>query len=133
MMERLDSRTKYPSAMEEYLETYGFHFNKKLFEYAVSMMRPRSGGQFKPWDKEKTEEFLKNYGVSVKGKGHDLAYIANMARADYYGSSITDENHLALFVSDYVTDPDGADTKAFDHFFIDSVAKGTPIFWDEML
>lgn len=120
--------------MEEYLEMYGFHFSKKLFEFAVSMMKPRAGGQFKPWDKEKTEEFLKNYGVNIRGsKGHDLAYIVNMARADYYGSSITDENHLALFVSDYATDPDGSDTKAFDHFFIDCVAKGEPIFWSEML
>lgn len=119
--------------MEEYLEMYGFHFNKKLFEFAVSMMKPRAGGQFKPWDKEKTEDVLKNYGVSVKGKGHDLAYIINMARADYFGSSITDENHLALFVADYAGDPDGSDTKAFDHFVIDCVAKGVPVFWDEML
>ena len=130
----MDSRTKYPSAMEDYLEMYGFHFNKKLFEFAVSMMKPRKGGQFQPWDKEKTEDFLKTYGVNIRGsKGHDLAYIVNMARADYYGSSITDENHLALFVSDFAEDPDGTETKAFDHFLVDCVAKGIPVFWDEML
>ena len=120
--------------MEEYLEMYGFHFNKKLFEFAISMMKPRIGGQFQPWDKERSEEFLKTFGANVKkAKGHDAAYVLNMARADYYGSSITDENRLANFVVDFITDPDGSDTKAFDHFFIDCIAKGVPIFWDEML
>ena len=37
-MERRDSRTKYPTMMEEYIEQYGRHFNKALFEFAVGMM-----------------------------------------------------------------------------------------------
>lgn len=120
--------------MEEYIEDYGFHFNKKLFEFAVSMMRDRNGSKLQAWDKDKVESFLKNYGVSLHNhKGHDAAYVVNMARADYWGSSISDETHLAAFIKDYLDDPDGAPTRAFDEFYIKTVALGIPIFWDEML
>lgn len=120
--------------MEEYLEDYGFHFNKKLFEFAVSMMEDRNGQPLKAWDKEHAEQFLKANGVSVKNNmGHDAAYVLNMARADYFGSSIADEPHLALFVKDYLDDRDGASTRAFDEFYIKTVALGIPIFWDEIL
>lgn len=86
------------------------------------------------WDKKACDEFLKNNGVTVKNAmGHDAAYVLNMARADYYGSSITDDGHLALFVKDYCDDVDGNPTRAFDEFYINSVAKGVPVFWDECL
>lgn len=131
---RRDSRTKYPSSMEEYLEDYGYHFNRKLFEFAVSLMKDRSGNRLVPWDKEKTSEFLRNYGVNLKNNnGHDAALVLNMARADYLGSSITDDTHLAKFVKDYLDDIDGAETRAFDEFYIKTVALGIPIYWDEML
>ena len=120
--------------MEEYLEDNGYHFNKRLFDFATSMMADRSGQPLKPWDKERVSEFLKSYGVNLKNNyGHDAAYVVNMARADYYGNSIPDETHLALFVKDYLDDKDGAPTRAFDEFYIKTVALGIPIFWDEML
>lgn len=120
--------------MEEYLSDYGYHFNKRLFDFAVGMMRDRSGQPLNAWDKEKTDSFLKSYGVELRrGKGHDAAYVVNMARADYFGSSVADEPHLALFVKDYLDDGDGAESRAFDEFFIKTVALGVPIFWDEML
>ena len=120
--------------MEEYLEEYGYHFNQKLFRFATGMMRDRNGKPLQAWDKEKTMAFLEKNGAALeKNYGHDAAYVLNMARADYWGSSITDDVHLALFVADYLNDPDGAETKAFDHFFIDCMAKNIPIFWEEML
>lgn len=120
--------------MEEYLEDYGHHFNTKLFEFAVAGMRDRAGQRIKPWDKAKTEEFLRSNGVIVRNNfGHDAAYVLNMARADYYGSSITDDVHLALYVRDYLDDIDGTETRAFDEYYIKTVAQGTPVFWDEML
>ena len=79
-------------------------------------------------------EFLRTYGITLKrDKGYDAAYVHAMAMADYYGSSITDDGHLALFVKDFLDDPDGTDSKAFDHFVVDCRAKGEPIFWDEMM
>lgn len=130
----MDSRTKYPSSMEEYLEDYGFHFNKRLFDFAVSMMEDRSGKKLSPWSKEQCESFLKDQGVTINRRyGHDIAYAVNMARADYLGSSIPDERHLAFFAKDYIDDRDGAGTRAFDEFYAKTVALGIPIFWDEML
>ena len=37
-MERLDSYSGYPSGMEEYLSAYGWHFSKKMCDWAVSKM-----------------------------------------------------------------------------------------------
>ena len=120
--------------MEEYMEEYGRHFDKKLFEFAVGMMEDRNGNPLKPWDKSKTEEVLKANGVSIRNNyGHDAAYVMNMARADYWGSSLFDESHLALYVRDYLDDRDGNPTRAFDEFYINSAAKGVPIFWDELM
>jgi len=133
-MERKDSRTRYPSALEEYMEEYGRHFNRRLFEFATGMMEDRNGNKLKVWDKEKVENLLKNNGINLRNaKGHDAAYVLNMALADYWGSSLTDEQHLALFVKDYVDDRDGSETRAFDEFYIKTVALGIPVFWDEML
>jgi hypothetical protein len=120
--------------MEEYLAEFGRHFNKKLFEFAVGLMEDRSGNKLQAWNKEQADDFLKSYGVTVyNGHGHDSAYVVNMARADYWASSITDEQHLALYVHDYLDDEDGNPTRAFDEFYINCVAKGIPIFWEEML
>ena len=120
--------------MEEYIEQYGRHFNKALFEFAVGMMKDRSGRPLKVWDKDQVAAFLKGFGVQLRSSvGHDAAYVLHMARADYFGSSLPDDNRLATFVKDYLEDPDGYDTKPFDHFFMDCMAMGIPIFWDEML
>lgn len=133
-MERRDSRIRYSSAMEEYLAEYGYHFNKKLFEFAVGMMEDRNGEVPDAWDKKRVEDFLETQGVEVENDvGHDLAYILNMARSDFFGSSIKDDKSLALFVKDYADDPDGAETRAFDEFYIKTVALGVPIFWDELV
>lgn len=120
--------------MEEYLEDYGYHFNERLYKFAVSMMEDRNGNPIQPLDKEKVNSFLSSHGVSLKNNtGHDAAYVLAMAKADYLGSSIADERHLAMFVKDYLDDRDGAKSRAFDEFYIKTVALGIPIFWDEML
>ena len=122
------------TAFEEYTEQYGFHFSKKLYEWAVSMMTARSGGKVQPLTKEQVAEKLRVNGMALTNdKGHDDAYVWAMATADYMGSSITDENHLAKYVKDFLDDPDGTKTKAFDHFVVDCRSKGEPIFWDEMM
>lgn len=122
------------TAFEEYVEQYGCHFNRKLYEWAVSMMRDRNGNKVQAMSKDQASDWLKAQGVTLKNdKGYDAAYVLAMAKADYYGSSVKDNVHLALFVKDYQDDPDGVKTKAFDHFVMDCRAKGEPIFFDEML
>ena len=122
------------SAFEEYMDMYGCHFSKHLYEFAVSMMKDRNGAKVQAMSKEQVAEKLRTNGITLKNdKGHDAAYVWQMATADYFGSSIKDEAHLALFVKDYLDDPDGSRTKAFDHFVVDCRAKEEPIFWDEMM
>ena len=122
------------TAFEEYIDQYGPHFNKKLYEWAVSMMTDRNGNKVAPITKEQVDDFMKNQGVSLKNdKGHDAAYVRAMLYADCWGSSYTTDKQLALGVKDFLDDPDGSKTKAFDHFVVDCRSKGEPIFWDELL
>lgn len=138
--QRLDTYSRFPSGMQEYLEAYGWHFSKKMCEWAVSRMRVKddtAAGKTKRLDamkKDDVEELLKKYGVKLeKDAGYDCVYAANMARADYYKSSITDEAHLALFVKDYIDDPDGYDGLPFTRFYADCIGKGEPIIWSEFI
>lgn len=118
---------------DSYVDMYGAHFSKRLYEFAVSMMADRNGNRIPLLTKEQVMEKLKAQGVTIKNdKGYDIPYVYEMAMADYFGSSIKDDAHLALFVRDYCDDPDGNKNKAFDHFVVDCRAKGEYIFWSEM-
>ena len=119
---------------EEYTDQYGLHFNKKLYEWAVGMMTDRNGNAVTPMTKEQVSEWMRSNGVTLKNdKGHDAAYVRAMLYADCWGSSYTTDQQLALGVKDFLDDPDGTKTKAFDHFVVDCRSKGEPIFWDEMI
>ena len=56
-----------------------------------------------------------------------------MCKADYLGSSVIDEQHLALFIKDYVDDKDGYSELPFTRFYADCVGTGTPIEWEDMI
>lgn len=79
-------------------------------------------------NKEQTDELLKKYNVSLDRKyAYDYVFAINMALADYMGSSIEDEKHLALFVKDYVDDVDGYKELPFTRFYADCIGLGAPI------
>ena len=119
---------------EEYIDQYGGHFSRKLYEYAISMMPDRNGGRIQPMTKEQVTQWLQGNGITIKNdKGYDAPYVLAMGRSDYFGSSIADDAHLAKFVKDYLDDPDSYPEKAFDHFVMDCRGKKEPIFWDTML
>lgn len=135
---RLDARDKFPSGMEEYLAQNGWHFSKKMLEWVEESMfrKDNSGREIKlqPLSKEDVDELLKRYGVSLKNKfGYDYVFAANMCKADYLGSSVLDEQHLALFVKDYVDDADGYPELPFTRFYGDCIGTGKPIPWEEVL
>lgn len=122
------------TAFEEYTDQYGCHFNKKLYEFAVSMMVDRNGNKVALMPKDQVNEWLKTQGVTIKNdRGYDVPYTRAMLYSDCWGSSITTDKQLALAISDFLDDRDGTKTKAFDHFVIDCRDKGEYIFWDEML
>lgn len=85
-------------------------------------------------DKEKVEEMLSKHNVTLENNaGYDHVYVANMARADYYKSSIEDEAHLSLFIKDMVDDSDQKDGFIFNRFYADMTHNGIGIPWDEIL
>ena len=124
-----------PKGMDAYLASHGHHFSKPMYEWAVSMMRDRAGNKVAAVPKEQLDTIMAKYGLELKRKEgyYDPVYVWCMAMADYYGSSITDETHLALYVKDYIDDADGNETSAFDEFFINCMAKGVDIPWEDMI
>lgn len=128
---------EYPEAMLIYMRNYGPHFNRKLFEFAVSKMTREVNGReqkITPITKEDVETIMKNTGVTVKnGQLYDCVYVANMCNADFLGSSITDDKHLALYVKDVIDDVDAPDGLVFNRFYAGCSYKGIAIDWEEML
>ena len=125
--------------MERYLSYYGFHFNKKLYEFAVSKMekKNRTTGEkegLTPVQIEDFERSLRRYRVNVPDNSlYDAAYLASMVDADFWGSSIEDEEHMARYIKDVLCDIDGYEGIVFSRFLADCGAKGNVIFWDRML
>ena len=135
MKARLDSRSAFPEAMENYLEFNGWHFNKKMCQWAVSKMY-RMDGEKKEFIEPYTLESLRALLEKVKVEfeiDYDALYIANMCKADFLGSSIQNETQLAKYVKDVVEDPDGYDGLPFTRFYADCIGSGTSIPWDDLL
>jgi hypothetical protein len=126
-----------PEAMVAYMRHYGPHFNRKLFEFAVSLMTKESNGKgvpVTPYNKEQVKNILASHGVQLKNDQlYDSAYVANMCKADFLGSSITDERHLAMYVKDVIDDPDGYDGIVFNRWYADMCYTGVAIDWEEMI
>ena len=127
-----------PEGMIAYLRYNGYHFNKKMSQWAVSLMyKQGKQGKEEPieyWDKEKVKSLLIGQGVNLSGEvDYDAVYVANMARADFFKSSIEDEEHLALFIRDMVEDPDQKDGFIFHRFYADCCLNGIPIPWEDLI
>lgn len=119
--------------MEEYLSTYGWHFNKGLCDYAVSRMKKAdaSGKEIKhePISREKVEDILRKYGVDVtKFVGYDHVYVMNMAKSDFF----EDEANLARYTKKYLCDVDGYDEIALTRYYADCIGKGEIIPWEDV-
>ena len=134
-MDRLDYYDITPKGMDAYLASHGRHFSKPMLEWAVSMMRDRAGKRLNVPEKKHLDEALKTYGVELSRNNgyYDAPYVYAMAKSDYWGSSIQDEAHLALYVKDYIDDKDGNETRAFDEFYINCIAKGVDIPWEDVI
>ena len=129
----LDTHDTLPSGMKEYISNYGFNFSKHAYEYAVSLMKGRNG-KVKPMEKKEVEDFLARFGVTLEhNKAYNAAYVLSMAKADFYQSSIPDEQHLALYVKDYIDDEDGTPELPFRRWLASMVALGEPILWEEII
>ena len=123
--------------MEDYLSFNSWHFNKNMCDWATSKMYKMANNQKTPIQvltKEQVDQILQKHNIKLtKNKGYDYVYVANMCRADYMGSSIEDEIHMARFIKDYIEDPDAYEGMPFTRFYADCIGSGTLIPWEDLL
>ena len=123
-------------AMKEYISYYGWHFNKKMCEFACKNMYKTNNNvreYITPFTKEQVDNLLYNYGIKLNDTTYDYVYVANMCKADFYGSSIQNEQQLCLYIKDMIEDNDAYEGMVFTRFYADCIGSGTPIYWEEFL
>lgn len=119
--------------MDEYVARHGWHFSERAAGYAASLMETRDGKPLSPLTAEEVDAMLTAQGVKLRRKeGHDRVYVANMAKADFWKSSIEDERHLAMYVRDVVDDVDAPEGHIFRRWLSDIKARGAEVNWDEL-
>ena len=128
-----------PIGMKRYISNYGWHFNKRAYDYAATQIKKRNSRTLKeenvePYTKEYVDELLAKYNVQLKRKiMYDYVYAALMCKADYLGSSIEDEKHLALYIKDTIDDYDASDETTFRRWVATMIGNGNPIDWYEII
>lgn len=134
----LDIHDDMPEGMRRYISNFGWHFNKKAYEYATKLMRKRSPKtnmeeRVKAYTKEEVDAMLMTYNVELKRKiMYDYVFVATMCRADYLGSSIEDEEHLVKYIKDTVDDVDASNETTFRRWVATMIGNGSPIDWYEI-
>ena len=126
-----------PEGMKVYINNYGCHFNKKLFEEAVSRMYKEVNGKkekSRTYTKEKVDSLLRDFNINVeRNKLYDAVYVANMCANDFLGKSVPDEAHLAMYIRDVLDDADAEDGYVFNRFYADCMFMNEPIEWEDMI
>lgn len=139
MKTSLDINDEMPRDMRRYLSNYGWHFNTKMLKYAVSLMKkynPATGSmeRIEPMTVDDVDDLLKSHGVTLeKNVLLDYVYVANMAKSDFWKSSIEDEQHMALYIKDVIDDKDAGDGTVMRRWVASMVANGDPIDWFVMV
>lgn len=134
----LDIYDDMPKYMKRYIANYGWHFNKKAYEYAVSFMKKKNtktniNEKVIGYTKEQVDELLKDNNIELKNKiMYDYVFAATMCKADYLGSSILNENYLAMYVKDTIDDVDASTETTFRRWVATMIGNGIPIDWYEI-
>lgn len=134
----LDIYDDMPKPMKRYIAHFGWHFNKAAFQDAIKKMwkEDAAGRRIKIEykSKEQVEEILKKHGIDLKYNTlYDAAYTYHMVMADYMGVSVDDERHVALSVKAIIDDPDKHGGNVFRHWYVDMVADGEGIDFEDYL
>lgn len=126
-----------PEGMMKYINNYGCHFNKKLCDEAASRMYKTVNGRKEyiiPYSKDVVDTLLESRNIKLNNnKLYDAVYVANMCKADFYGKSIPDDTHLAMFIKDMIDDPDATEGLIFNRFYADCMFMNNPIEWEDMI
>lgn len=114
-----------PQAFINYLRYYGPHFNKKLCDFACQQLDKHD------FSKEKLDMLLQVHKTELKNvKLYDAVYVANWCKSTFYGSSISDEKHLVLFIKDVF---EKEAELVFNRWYADMAKQGIPIEWEDMI
>lgn len=136
---RLDIYGKYPSGMAEYLEAYGWHFSKNMYNWACTLFKKDNPVTKKPepmevWSKDQIDEMFKKHNIKINANlGYDRYYKVNWAKAMFMKTSVDDEIHLIKLVKDCLDNINSYEEAPFTHFYADCISKGIPIMWEDML
>jgi len=127
-----------PEDMKIYLSYYGMNFSKKLYEFAVENMRRESADgkleMVKPMTLDELKSLLTKHKIEIESNDlYNALYLAAMVKADYWGSSIEDEEHLAKYIEDTLCDVDASEGQVFARYLADCSVGGCIIHWNEMI
>lgn len=127
-----------PEDMKTYLSYYGMNFSKKLYEFAVSNMRRETVDgkmeKVKPMTADELKSLLSKHKIEIEHNDlYNALYLAAMVRADYWGSSIEDDEHLAKYIEDTLCDVDAAEGQVFARYLADCSVGGCIIYWEDMI
>lgn len=127
-----------PEDMKTYLSYYGMNFSKKLYEFAVSNMRRETADgkmeKVKPMTADELKSLLSKHKIEIEHNDlYNALYLAAMVKADYWGSSIEDEEHLAKYIEDTLCDVDAAEGQVFARYLADCSVGGCIIYWESMI
>ncbi len=127
-----------PEDMKTYLSYYGMNFSKKLYEFAVSNMRRESADgkmeRVKPMTADELKSLLSKHKIEIEHNDlYNALYLAAMVKADYWGSSIEDEEHLAKYIEDTLCDVDAAEGQVLARYLADCSVGGCIIYWEDMI
>jgi hypothetical protein len=127
-----------PEDMKTYLSYYGMNFSKKLYEFAVSNMRRESADgkmeKVKPMTADELKSLLSKHKIEIEHNDlYNALYLAAMVKADYWGSSIEDEEHLVKYIEDTLCDVDAAEGQVLARYLADCSVGGCIIYWEDMI
>lgn len=118
----------------QYVEKHGKHFTDELAEKASKLMENRNG-LYHSWGVDEVKIAFERMGLE-KPDGYtwgDATYAANMAYADFYGSSLKTEQDCVKYAYDLMSDIDGYDGMILNRYIADLMGNEIKMDWSKYI
>lgn len=123
-MARLDTYERRPSGMDAYLSMYGWHFSKRMAQFAAEKFCNGTGIV----ETKLLETICKDFDVIKHNNGYDAHYLFARFRSMMPGYG---EKDIARLVDCWLKN--NYETSAFTNFYSDCIANGIAIIWEDMI